>query len=86
MRFRKPRRDDGPYLHRENHPPEPPVNVALVLTNGERIAVQCVFTGRTVTGIAHWRVVGRYPEREVAELTVDRMPPKTSISIGMMFE
>lgn len=84
MRFRN--RDDGPYLRREGDPPEPPVNVQLVLTNGERVAVQCVFEGRTETGIAHWRVVGRYPECEVASLTVQELPPQTSIGIGMMFE
>jgi hypothetical protein len=80
---RKPRRDDGPYLHRESDPPEPPVNVRLRLTDGSVVPVQCMYEGRSANGIAHWKVIGTFPEYEVSHLTVESMPAQTAISISM---
>jgi hypothetical protein len=61
--------------------PEPPVNVRLVLHNGQEVAVDCVYEGQNAQGMHRWTVIP--PPRFdglLSSIRVDAWPARTSIS------
>jgi hypothetical protein len=59
--------------------PEPPVNVRLILANGNEKAVQTIYMGQ-VRGHHLWRVVGE-PASEVIGMRADKLPPHTGVEL-----
>jgi len=57
------------------------VNVKLVLHDNTVVAVDTVYVG-IIDGQHTWHVVTGPPLEQVKQLTIDKLPPATSVSIG----
>lgn len=67
----------------ENMPPAP-VNVRLVLDDGEEVAVECVYLYKDAEGVHLWEVI--MPDRahgHLSGLKAEALPGKTSVAVPM---
>lgn len=62
------------------HLPDPPVNVRIELRDGTVIPVQSTYVG-LINNIHHWEVVEDVPVDAVARLSIDMLPPHTSVTL-----
>lgn len=65
--------------------PRPPENVQVVLADGRQIPVECRYEGLDECGCHLWTAVTRLPG-PVQTLTVDLLPARTAIGIGLQWE
>jgi hypothetical protein len=65
--------------------PDPPVNVQLVLVDGQQIPVDTVYVGLDEHGNHHWHVINLPDDADEVTVTgvkMDVLPPKTTVSVG----
>lgn len=62
--------------------PPPPRNVVLVLLDGTRVPVDCHYVGEQ-EGMRIWEVVTQVDADRVAQVTIDEMPPRTSVRMTL---
>lgn len=61
-------------------PPEPPVDVRLVLRDDTEIPVQCVYHGLE-RGTYVWEVVEQRPRSQIKGAKIGMLPPHTEVRI-----
>jgi hypothetical protein len=66
-------------------PPDPPVNVRLVLTDGSEVPVDTVYTGEH-DRTHEWEVVNVPKGRAIRGLRVDMLPAHTAVKIAGKWE
>jgi hypothetical protein len=67
-------------------PPVPPTNVRLLLYDGREIPADCMYAGIDPTeGVHAWTVVaGPWPLENLAGVSVDVLPRRTSVGIPVV--
>lgn len=63
--------------------PDPPVNVVALYPDQGEIPVDTVYRGVSDRGVYQWEVVNAPRTSEIIGLRIDRLPPRTSITIGL---
>jgi hypothetical protein len=66
-------------------PPEPPVNVRLVCSDGEEVPVDTVYKGER-DRTHEWEVVNVPVGRVIRGLKMDMLPPQTAVRIAGQWE
>jgi hypothetical protein len=62
--------------------PEPPVNVKLVFSNGQEVAVDTVFVGQDEDGVNVWETINVPSALQIVHVKVDKLPARTSVRIS----